>query len=137
MADALYPSFKQKLLEGDANAALNSAEGATGLFAALIDTADEAYNPADVFYSDITPAAIVGTDQEILSKTVVGGLLDGSNLTFPSVLGDGTEAVILYRKNAGANTTWVLVAFLDSGLAVTPNGTDIIITWDAAGIFQL
>jgi hypothetical protein len=50
------------------------------------------------------------------------------------------EALVLYRKNAGANTTWRLVAYIDTGvtgLPVTPNGSDITITWNASGILQL
>jgi hypothetical protein len=48
--------------------------------------------------------------------------------------------LVIYRKNAGANTTWRLVAYLDSGvgnLPVTPNSGDIGITWNASGIFSL
>jgi len=141
MANALYPKWKETLLQNDANSALNSAEGTTGLFAALIDTSVYTYNSAHQFYSDLS--GILGTDQEILTKTQVNGILDGSNITFPSVTaGSGVtaNAIVLYRKNAGANTTWKLVAYLDTGftgLPVTPNGGDIIVTWDAAGIFAL
>ena len=50
------------------------------------------------------------------------------------------EALVLYRKNAGASSTWRLVCFLDSGilgLPVLPNGGDIAVTWHATGIFGL
>ena len=52
-------------------------------------------------------------------------------MTFSSVSGNTVEAIVIFRKNAGANTTWYLVAFIDtgvSGLPVTPNGGDITIT---------
>jgi hypothetical protein len=48
--------------------------------------------------------------------------------------------LVVYRKNAGANTTWPLVAFIDTGvtgLPVTSNGGDITVTWNASGIFAL
>jgi len=61
-------------------------------------------------------------------------------VTFPAVTGASVEALIFYRKNAGANTTWRLVQYVDSsvtGLPVTPNGGDISIIWNASGIFTL
>jgi len=130
-------------MKAEANSELDSAEGATGVFCALIDTASEAYNAADQFYSDLTGAGIIGTPQEILSKTigtVAEGVFDGTNLTFPSVTGASVEALVLYRQNGGANTTWPLIAWLDTGvtgLPVTPNGGDITVTWNASGILGL
>lgn len=138
MANALYPLFKQELLKGTANNLLNSAEGATGVFAALVDTGTYTYSAAHQFYSSLS--GVVGTDQEILTKTQVGGVFDGTDLTFPSVTGASVEAIVLYRKNAGANTTWSLIAYIDTsvtGLPVTPNGGNIGITWNASGVFAL
>lgn len=142
MANAIYPKYKTALGTGAANVSLNVDDATNGVFALLIDTADEAYNAADEFYSDLTGAGIVG-EVRITGNTfgsVSQGTLDGANVTFSAVSGDSVEAIIIYRKNAGANTTWRLVAFIDTGqtgLPVTPNGGDITITWDAAGIFTL
>lgn len=138
MANALYPKWKETLLQNDANSALNSAEGTTGVFAALVDTGLYTYASTHQFYSDLT--GIVGTDQEILTKTQLNGVFDGADVTFPSVTGNSVEAIVLYRKNAGANTTWPLVAYIDTGvtgLPVTPNGGNITVTWNVSGIFQL
>lgn len=76
----------------------------------------------------------------ITTPTVANGTFDGDNLTFTAVTGATVEALVVYRHNAGANTTWKLVMFQDTGvtgLPVTPNGGDITVTWDAAGIFTL
>lgn len=138
MANAIYPLFKQEILKGTANNLLNSTEGATGVFAALVDTGLYTYSAAHQFYSSL--AGVVGTDQEILTKTQVTGTFDGTDLTYAAVTGNSVEAVVLYRKNAGANTTWPLIAFIDTGvtgLPVTPNGGNITITWNASGIFTL
>jgi hypothetical protein len=138
MANALYPLWKQELLKGTATALLNSAEGATGVFAALVDTGTYTYNAAHQFYSSLT--GVVGTDQEVLTKTQVNGVFDGTDVTFPAVTGVSAEAIVLYRKNAGANTTWALIAYIDTGvtgLPVTPNGGNIVTTWNVSGIFQL
>jgi hypothetical protein len=138
MANALYPLWKQELLKGTSNALLNSAEGVTGVYAALVDTGTYTYSAAHQFYSSLS--GVVGTDQEILTKTQVGGTFDGTDLTFTAVTGASIEAIVLYRKNAGASSTWPLICYLDTGvtnLPVTPNGGNITVTWNASGIFTL
>lgn len=138
MANTVYPLYKQELLKANASNALNLAEGATGVFCALIDTGLYTYSAAHQFFSSLT--GIVGTDQEILTKTQVNGTFDGTDLTYTAVTGASCEAVVLYRKNAGANTTWALIAYIDTGvtgLPVTPNGGNITITWNASGIFTI
>lgn len=137
MTAAVYDLWKQEILKGTSNNLLNSAEGATGVYAALVDTGTYTFNQAHQFYSSLT--GVVGTDQEILTKTQVGGVFDGTDLTYTAVTGNSVEAIVLYRKNAGANTTWPLIAYIDSatGLPVTPNGGNITITWHSSGIFKL
>jgi hypothetical protein len=135
MANAIYPKFKQALLDGSANIDVNDGT----VKVALIDTADEAYNAADEFLSDVTGAGIVGTAQTIANTTVTTGLFDGDNVTFTAVTGDPCEALLIYIDTGVAGTSR-LVAFIDTGvtgLPVTPNGGDITITWHASGIFQL
>jgi hypothetical protein len=137
MANAVYPIYKKALLDGAADSALTGT-GATGLYCALVDTGTYTYNAAHDFYNDLS--GIVGTDQEITTVTTTGGLIDGDNLTYTAVTGNSVEALVLYRKNAGANTTWRLVAYIDTGvtgLPVTPNGGNITVTWNASGIIQL
>lgn len=138
MANAVYDLFKQELMKGTANNLLNSAEGGTGVFCALVDTGSYTFSQAHQFYSSL--AGVVGTDQEILTKTQAAGVFDGTDLTYTAVTGNSVEALVLYRKNAGANTTWPLIAYIDTGvtnLPVTPNGGNITITWNASGIFKL
>ena len=138
MANAVYPLWKQEILKGTSNNLLNSAEGATGVYAALVDTGTYTYSAAHQFYSSLS--GVVGTDQEILTKTQVNGTFDGTDLTYTAVTGASVEAIVLYRKNAGANTTWPLIAYIDTGvtgLPVTPNGGNITITWNASGIFTI
>jgi hypothetical protein len=138
MANALYPLYKQALLAGTANADLDNDTTTDGPFAALVDTGTYTYSSAHDFYNDLS--GIVGTDQRITGPTVTNGLFDGADVTYTAVSGATIEAIVIYRKNAGANTTWLLVAYIDSsvtGLPVTPNGGDILIQWNASGIFQL
>ena|SRR5689334_1056511 len=137
MANAVYPKYKEALLNNSANSALTGS-GATGLYVALVDTGTYTYSASDQFYSSLS--GVVGTDQEITTVTLTSGTVDGDNVTFTAVSGASVEALVFYRKNAGANTTWRLVAYIDTsvtGLPVTPNGGDITITWNASGIFTL
>jgi hypothetical protein len=138
MANAIYPKFKEALLGASANSALTGT-GTTGLYAALIDTGVYTYDATDEFYSDIA-SAVVGTPVEIGSVTLTNGVVDGDDVALTAVTGSSVEAIGLYRKNSGANTTWRLVAYIDTsvtGLPVTPNGGDIDIAWNASGIFSL
>ena len=138
MANALYPKWKEALLQGSSGSALNSS-GTTGVYVALVDTGTYTYSASHQYYSDLS--GIVGTDQEIgATKTYTNGVLDGADLTYTAVSGASVEAIVLYVKNAGANTTWRLVAYLDTsvtGLPVTPNGGNITVTWNASGIIGL
>lgn len=138
MANAFYQEYMQNLLAGTAGYDLDAAEGATGVFVALIDTAVYTFNQAHEFYSDLS--GTIGTPVEITTKTVANGTFNGDDVTFTAVTGDNAEALVLYRHNAGANTTWPLICFIDTGvtgLPVLPNGGDIICTWNASGIFKL
>lgn len=137
MANAIYPKYKEALLNASANSAITGS-GTTGLYAALVDTGTYTYSSAHEFYSSLS--GVVGTDQEITTPTLTGGVVDGGDVTFSAVSGNSVEAIVIYRKNAGANTTWRLVAYIDTGqtgLPVTPNGGNITITWNASGIFAL
>ena len=138
MANAIYPKWKEAIIQASANSALNGS-GTTGVYVALVDTGTYTYNAAHQYYSDLS--GVVGTDQEIgATKTYTNGVLDGADVVFPSVSGSTAEALVIYVKNAGANTTWRLVAYIDTGvtgLPVTPNGGNINVTWSGSGIFSL
>lgn len=133
MANAIYPLYKQALLDASANVDLNDGT----VKVALIDTGTYAYNAADEFYSSVS--GVVGTPQTINNTTVTNGLFDGDNVTYTAVSGNSVEALLIYIDTGSAATSR-LVAWIDTGvtgLPVTPNGGDISITWNASGIFQL
>ena len=137
MANSLYPLWKEAIIQASASSALNGS-GTTGVYVALVDTGTYTYSAAHQFYSSLS--GVVGTDQELGSKTFTTGLFDAADSTFTSVSGASVEALVFYVKNAGANTTWRLLAYIDTsvtGLPVTPNGGNITITWNASGIIQI
>lgn len=134
MANAIYPKYKEALLDGSTNIDLNDGT----VKVALIDTADYTYSAAHDFWDDAS-AGSVGTPQTIANTTVTNGLFDGDNVTFSAVSGDPCEALIIFI-DTGTPATSRLVAYIDTGvtgLPVSPNGGDITITWNASGIFQL
>ena len=133
MANAIYPLYKQALLDGDANTDINDLT----VRVALVDTGTYTYSAAHQFLTSLT--GVVGTAQIIAATTVTNGLFDGDNVTYSGVTGNSVEALVIYIDTTVAATSR-LVAFIDTGvtgLPVTPNGGDITITWNASGIFQL
>jgi hypothetical protein len=133
MANAIYPLYKQALLDGDTLTDINDLT----VKVALVDTGTYTYSGAHQFLTSLT--GVVGTAQTINTTTVTNGLFDGDNVTYSGVTGNSVEALVIYI-DTGVAATSRLVAFIDSGvsgLPVTPNGGDITITWNASGIFQL
>lgn len=133
MANALYPKWKEALLQFTTNNNLSS-----GTVKVALVTAGYTYSSTDQFYSSVS-ASVVGTPQTIGSKTFTNGVFSGSNVTFTAVTGSQVTQLVIY-VDTGSAATSPLVAFFDTSvtnLPVTPNGGDIAITWNASGIFAL
>lgn len=106
----------------------------------LVDAADYTVNLATHdFFNDVPSGARVAT-ATLSGKTATGGVFDASDVTFTSVSGDQSEALIIW-KDTGNEATSPLICYIDTatGLAITPNGTDITLTWsgDTNKIFKL
>lgn len=134
MPNAIYPKWKEAILNGGSNVALNGTVRAT-----LVDLADYTYGAAHEFITSVPAGARVATVTLSVGKTYTNGLFDANDVTFPAVTGDPSEALIIWIDTT-AEATSRLVAFFDTGvtgLPVTPNGGDINIAWNVSGIFQL
>lgn len=135
MANAIYPKYKEALLDGASNIDLNDGD----VRVILIDAADYTYSSAHDFLDDVPSGARVATSAALTNTTVTNGTFDADDVTLSTVTGDQSEALIIYI-HTGNEATARLVAYLDTsitGLPVTPNGGNITITWDPAGIFTL
>ena len=133
MANAIYPKFKEAILQSAANS--NMSTGTVKV--ALVDTGTYTYNASHEFYSSVS--GVVGTPQTIGTKTFVNGVFDGDDVAFSGVSGASVEALIIYIDTGVAGTSR-LIAYFDTGvtgLPVTPNGGAINITWNGSGIFAL
>jgi hypothetical protein len=117
MANALYPKWKEAIIQASANSSLTGT-----LKVALVDAGTYTYSASHEFL------------------TYTGGVLDGADVTFSAVAGAVSyEALVLYLDTGTAGTSR-LVAYIDTGvtgLPVTSNGGDISVTWNASGIFAL
>lgn len=141
MANAIYPAFKNGLLQGSYN--LSTATVKVSLVNTSGGGTTYTYSAAHDFFDDVPSGAIFATSSAgLTTKTFTAGTFDADNLTFTAVATSANtiDALILWIDTAGASSTDPLVAYLDtgiSGLPTSPNGGDITITWDAAGIFTL
>lgn len=133
MANALYPKWKEALINGGANASLTGA-----VKCALVDTGTYTYSAAHEYLTSLS--GVVGTAQTVGgTKTYTNGVFDGGDVSFAAVSGNSAEALVIYIDTGTAGTSR-LVAYMDTGvtgLPVTPNTGDINVTWNASGIFAL
>ena len=133
MANALYPKWKEALLQFTTNNNLSSGTVKTALV-----TSGYTYSSSDQYYSSVS-ASVVGTPQTLTSKTFTNGVFDAADVTYTAVTGSQVVSLVIYI-DTGTAATSPLVAFIDTSvtnLPVTPNGGDIAITWNASGIFSL
>jgi len=133
MANALYAKGKEGLLDGSINLETDTIK------AVLVDSADYTANlSTHDNLDDVASGGRVGTAQTLGSKTFTNGVFDAADITFPSVTGDVCELLLIY-KDTGVESTSRLIALFDTvtGLPVTPNGGNIVVTWNASGIFSL
>lgn len=133
MANVLYPSAKQLFISSGLN--LSSLN----IRIILSDSADYTYSSSHDNLDDVAAGARVSTSGNLASKTVTNGTFDAADVTLTAVTGDVSEQVIGYY-HSGTESTSSLIFFFDtsiSGAPVTPNGGDIVVQWNASGIFAL
>jgi len=132
MANALYPKYKEALLTAGVN--LTTAN----IKVALVDTGTYTYSAAHQFMSSAA-AGTVARSGNLANKTVVSGVFDADNITITGVSGSTVEAVIIFR-DTGVDATSELLAYYDAGITgivLTPNGGDVLVTFNVSGIFAL
>lgn len=139
MTNALYGKGREKFASGGIN--WGTGSGGDAIHVDLIDLADYTLSiTANEFHSTTTVPTVarVATFGPLVNKTLALGVLDGDDVTLPTVTGDQSEALILW-KNTGSDATSPLLIYIDSatGLPVTPNGGNIGIQWPVGGIATL
>ena len=137
MANALYPKFKEQLLQAGVDLLTATVK------VVIVDTAggtNYAYSAAHEFLSDVVAGSRRATSPALSSKTGASGVFDAADITnaFSSLSGGDVEALIYY-VDTGVETTSRLIAYQDTGggLPFTPTGNNVDLTFDASGIFAL
>lgn len=126
MANTLYDFARQRFLEAQINWMTDTIK------VILVDTG--AYTPQTAvhqYLADIPISARIAGPVTLTSKSTAGGAADAADCTFTSVTGSSIEAIVIY-SDSGTEATSPLIAYIDTatGLPITPNGGDIIVTWD-------
>ena len=138
MANAIYDKYKEALLKGDSDVALDDGN----LKVVLLNTDNEAYQSTDQFYSDVSTLANTVTATATLANvSLTNGVLNCDDVDF-GVVEDITQCeALLFYIDTGNIVTSRLVAYMDTnidGLPITPDGTsNVEITWSTSGIFKL
>lgn len=128
MANTLYNVARSQFLEAQINWDTDDIK------VLLIKTAEYSFTASHQTLADVAAVARVGTAQTLVTSVTTDGAADADDVTFPAVpSGNQIGAILIYKQDAGGtDNDTVLMAWLDTatGLPITSNGGDIIITWD-------
>lgn len=137
MASAVYPKALQSFLT--ANPAID-VDTDTIKVAAVDLTADYTYSSSHQFKSSVTSYS-GSTDATLASVTGTSGTMDAADLApaWASLAQSTTKTIgaLVVYKDTGNAATSPLICYIELTSAVTPNGGDINITWNASGILSI
>lgn len=126
MANTLYDAARKRFLE----AQINWMSDTIKVYLVSLTS----YTPnvsSHEYLSDVSGGARIAGPVTLTSKSTNGGAADAADVTFTSVSGSTIGAIVIY-SDTGSESTSPLIAIIDTatGLPITPNGGDIIVTWD-------
>lgn len=134
MADAMYDNYREEALKG-LRTPLSETIKVVGV------TSGYSFSSAHTSINDIPAGNRVHTSAALTSKTATAGVFDAADCTLTSVAAGSAIAALVLFTEAATSASSTLMVYLDSApqLPVTPNGGDIIISWDngANKIFKL
>jgi hypothetical protein len=136
VTNLIYPKWKAaraKALTPDLSS------GAVNVKAMLVDAGAYTYSASHEFLTDVPSGARIAISGNLANKAIAAadGTLDCDDFTWPAVTGVQSEMIIFYH-DTGTAATSRLIALYDTGvtgLPVTPNGGDINVTVNVAGLF--
>lgn len=125
MANFVYPSAKQLLLEGQLNWLSDQ------IYGILLNTQYYTASPAHTSLADIDAQAFVVSSSVLTGRTAANGVADADDITMPPTTGPVCQALILV-KDGGTAIQSKLIAYIDTaqGLPFTPTGGAILFAWD-------
>ena len=134
MAQALYDSYKQSLLDSSA------PDLTSATVRAIFVTSTYTFSAAHDFFDDLTNTVGDGgtaraNGEALGGKTITGGVFDATDPVFASVTGTSISAFVLY-VDSGVDATSNLIGYFDSISTISPSAIQVTINFDAAGIFS-
>jgi len=140
VANAVYPLWKSALMAELPTLKSLDMLPPDNCGLVLINIGASGYNYSDLhqYYTDLT--GIVNVAKPLTSPVLTSNVFSAAGLVFTGVTGSTIGALVMFRQNSGANSTWRLVLYEDTGvigLPMIPNGGNLLVTWNAQGIFAL
>jgi hypothetical protein len=136
MADTAYDLFLQALLAGT-----NDLATAT-IKLMLVNIAGGHYTPdftTDQYLSVIASGDRIAATSALTSVSITDGVFDAANTLWTAVASGPAAGAFVIYIDTGTPSTSPLLAYIDSysGLPVTPNGSNIDVSFTGSGIFTL
>lgn len=120
----MYPKGREKLTE----------IWTTDVFKVVGVSAGYTYDASHQFLSSIPVGNRIATSGALTGKTHINGYCVADDTTLPGNNGDPITKLILFRDTGDASTS-DLISYAD--VNVTPNGIDIIVDFNALGVFAI
>lgn len=133
MANNLYQKARRAFLEKKIDWVGDTIK------AALLSATYTPNLATDEFLSVIPGGAVQGTPTDITTKTVsAAGVANGDDVTFFAVTGSVVTQIVIYLDTGNPATSYLIALFdtVPGLLPFTPDGNDVVIVWNGAGIFS-
>lgn len=143
MATVVHDNFRNAQMGKPANTTTTVDFDADDIRCSLLDQTDSGtITAATENYGQVDTAVVVAASGALTSKTtgvVAVGVFDAADVTFPTVSGDAADYLVLYKYDATPANAPLIVTWdsATSGIPVTPNGGDIVATWNPSGIVRI
>lgn len=135
MANDFYTKYKSKQIRGT-----DGVDWTSNTIKAVLCTAGYTANiNSHEFLSDVTGGARLSTATISTITESNGIVLVSMTTTFTSVTGSVGTQIVIYKHTGVEATSPLLILFdtFDGGMPVTPNGRDIQLNFNIAGLFGL
>jgi len=135
MANDLYPTARAAYLAGDL------AWDTDAVKVVAVDSG-YTYSVNHEFLDDVTAGLRVATTASgLTSMTTTSGYANAADATLASVTGDVITGLIVYQSGASEGASR-LIAYYDTkagntAISISPDGNDIVVQWNASGLFRL
>ena len=149
MATVIHNNFRNAQLGTPGGSTTTVDFDADDIDCSLLDETDVGFTIDATYsnYGEVDSGTVVAdrgdsSDVPLTSKTVGSvsvGVFDAADVTYGSITGDAADYLVLFKYDATPANAPLIITWdsATTGLPVTPNGGDIIVTWNASGILQI